>query len=121
RRSVVIGSLLLQRVRRLPTPLAQYAAYATAVADARQGAPERRPSHQGSERLAGEILQLLVAPLADLARPLRVGQHGPADGDEVEVPAFHAPQQLVERIGARTLALEGCEEFAGEPDRADRD
>src|SRR5580704_16569280 len=54
-------------------------------------------SVQRRHRRAFELHQLAGAAVVDLLRPERVLQQGAADGDEVEVAALQAPEQLVER------------------------
>src|ERR1700721_2682691 len=72
-------------------------------------------------RRGGEVEQFAGAAFVNLAGPERVLQQGAADGDEVEVAALQAPQQLVHRPRLRGLAAVGRDELAREADRADGD
>ena len=69
--------------------------------------------------VAGE---LVIAALGDLDRPIRIGQQGSADRDEVELLAFQSPQERIDRGRGRWFAgAQRADEFAGESHRADRD
>src|SRR5690349_9524240 len=69
---------------------------------------------EGCKSLSGEVAQLLAPVLADLRRPLRVRQDGPADRHQIEVASPEPAQKLIQRTGVRTLALERSDELAGQ-------
>ena len=73
-------------------------------------------SGQGLQRRRRKALQGCELAVVDFRSPLRVGEQGPADGDQVEFLAIEPAQQLIEAGWGGTLARECGEKFPGETD-----
>ena len=71
-------------------------------------------SGQGLQCSRREALQGCEFAVVDFRSPLRVGEQGPADGDQVEFLALEPAQQLIESRRSGALAGERGEKFPGE-------